>query len=160
MLVRWSRRSASAQDLAQRCRIVLGCADGKTGQEVAAGLGIWPVLPSASGGAACWRRLEGLADEPRPGAPGTIGDEQTGAVVVARLERTPENAARWSRTSMIQHIEYQVRPAWDQSLKGTTRTWTVLPSVDSRSASPSRNCPSASGSCLRAFERRVSPDTQ
>jgi hypothetical protein len=29
-LVRWSRRSASAQNLARRCRIVLGCADGKT----------------------------------------------------------------------------------------------------------------------------------
>ena len=41
-LVRWSRRAKSSQALAQRCRIVLGCADGKTNQQVAAELGIWP----------------------------------------------------------------------------------------------------------------------
>ncbi|HEY6279006.1 MAG TPA: helix-turn-helix domain-containing protein, partial [Streptosporangiaceae bacterium] len=41
-LVRWSRRAESSQALAQRCRIVLGCAAGKTNQQVAAELGIWP----------------------------------------------------------------------------------------------------------------------
>ncbi|MQA10955.1 MAG: IS630 family transposase, partial [Pseudonocardiaceae bacterium] len=41
-LTRWSRRAKSSQALAQRCRIVLGCADGKSNTEVAAELGIWP----------------------------------------------------------------------------------------------------------------------
>src|SRR4029450_10619773 len=46
------------------------------------------------------RRLEGLVDEPRPGAPRTITDEQVEAVVVATLEEIPEDATHWSRTSM------------------------------------------------------------
>jgi hypothetical protein len=29
-LTRWARRAKSSQALAQRCRIVLGCADGKS----------------------------------------------------------------------------------------------------------------------------------
>lgn len=99
-LVRWSRRSTSAQNLAQRCRIVLGCADGKTNQEVAAELGIWPQTVGKWRRRFNERRLEGLVDEPRPGAPRTIGDEQIEAVVVATLERTPKNATHWSRASM------------------------------------------------------------
>ena len=46
------------------------------------------------------RRLEGLVDEPRPGAPRTITDEQVEAVVVATLEETPEKSTHWSRASM------------------------------------------------------------
>src|SRR4051812_197030 len=45
-------------------------------------------------------RLEGLADEPRPGAPRKIADEQIEAVVVATLERQPADATHWSRASM------------------------------------------------------------
>jgi transposase len=99
-LTRWSRRAKSSQALAQRCRIVLGCAEGKTNQEVAAELGIWPQTVGK------WRRrylergLDGLADEPRPGAPRKITDEQVEEVIVATLERTPKDATHWSRGSM------------------------------------------------------------
>jgi transposase len=99
-LVRWSRRATSAQALAQRCRIVLGCAEGKSNQQVAAELGIWPQTVGK------WRRrflearLDGLSDEPRPGAPRKISDEQVEAVVVATLERNPKDATHWSRASM------------------------------------------------------------
>ncbi|MER6411796.1 helix-turn-helix domain-containing protein [Streptomyces humidus] len=99
-LVRWSRRATSAQALAQRCRIVLGCAEGKPNQQVAAELGIWPQTVGK------WRRrfpesrLDGLGEEPRPGAPRKISDEQVEAVVVATLERTPKDATHWSRASM------------------------------------------------------------
>ncbi|GGR89921.1 hypothetical protein GCM10010269_31300 [Streptomyces humidus] len=45
-------------------------------------------------------RLDGLGEEPRPGAPRKISDEQVEAVVVATLERTPKDATHWSRASM------------------------------------------------------------
>lgn len=102
-LLRWSRRRKSAQALAQRCRIVLKCAerDGlRSNKEVAAELGIWPQTVTR------WRRrfldqrLDGLTDEPRPGAPRTITDEQVEEVIVKTLEATPRDATHWSRASM------------------------------------------------------------
>ncbi|MFF2619011.1 hypothetical protein [Kitasatospora sp. NPDC058046] len=59
--VRWSGRAGSSQALDRRCRVVLGCAGGKTNQEVAAGPCIWSQTVGK------WRRrflegrLEGLA---------------------------------------------------------------------------------------------------
>src|SRR5215216_4311640 len=99
-LVRWSRRAKSAQALALRCRIVLACATGATNKQVAAELGV--SLPTVGKWRSRFvtRRLEGLVDEPRPGAPRTITDEQVEAVVVATLEETPIDATHWSRASM------------------------------------------------------------
>lgn len=99
-LLRWSRRAKSSQALALRCRIVLGCAEGRSNQQVAAEVGVWPQTVGK------WRRrfvesgLEGLSDEPRPGGPRKITDEQIEAVVVSTLERTPTGATHWSRASM------------------------------------------------------------
>ena len=99
-LMRWSRRAKSSQVLAQRCRIVLGCADGKTNQEVAAELGVWPQTVGKWRGRFIERRLDGLVDEDRPGrprdpaGPGRRGDRGP------TLEQTPDNATHWSRKSM------------------------------------------------------------
>src|SRR5438874_13518237 len=84
-LQRWARRAKSSQALAQRCRIVLGCADGKSNKDVAAELGIWPQTVGKWRRRFLQRRLEGLVDEARPGAPRTISDEQIEDVVVATL---------------------------------------------------------------------------
>ena len=50
------------------------------------------------------RRFEGLADEPRPGKPRTITDEQVEAVVTKTLESTPKNATHWSTRSMAREM--------------------------------------------------------
>ena len=46
------------------------------------------------------KRLDGLSDAPRPGAPRKIGDDKVAAVVTKTLETVPENATHWSRRSM------------------------------------------------------------
>jgi hypothetical protein len=99
-LVRWSRRRKSAQALVLRCRIVLSCAEGLTNGQVAEKLGI--SLPTVGKWRSRFveRRLEGLVDEQRPGAPRRISDEQVESVVVATLEQTPKDATHWSRASM------------------------------------------------------------
>lgn len=100
VLTGWARRRKTAQALAMRARIVLACADGLSNTEVAAVEGV--SLPTVGK----WRkrflekRLDGLGDEPRPGGPRTITDEQVERVIVATLERSPHNATHWSRTSM------------------------------------------------------------
>src|SRR5262249_33831918 len=99
-LQRWARRASSSQALAQRCRIVLRCAAGKTNKEVAAEVGVWPQTVRVLRRRFVESRLEGLTDEPRPGAPRTISDEQIEQVVVATLERQPADATHWSRASM------------------------------------------------------------
>lgn len=92
----WARRARSEQRLALRARIVLGCAGGGANQDVAARLGV-------TGQTVCkWRerfrvkRLEGLADEPRPGAPRSLSDAKVGEVVSRTLETMPSAGTHWS----------------------------------------------------------------
>jgi len=99
-LLRWSRRAKSAQSLALRSKIVLACAQGLDNTQVATKLGVVPATVSKWRARFVARRLDGLLDEPRPGAPRTIADEQIEAVIVATLERTPKDATHWSRASM------------------------------------------------------------
>jgi transposase len=48
--------------------------------------------------------LEGLYDEPRPGAQRTITDAQVEAVITRTLEATPRGATHWSTRSMAQAV--------------------------------------------------------
>jgi transposase len=98
----WARRRSSAQALALRSRIVLGCAEGLPNKEVAARLGVsQPTVGK-------WRsrflelRLDGLDDDPRPGRVPSITAEQVEKVVVDTLESTPKNATHWTRRSMAE----------------------------------------------------------
>jgi transposase len=97
----WSRRSKTAQALALRCRIVLACAGGQTNQAIADQLGIWPQTVAKWRGRFVRERLEGLTDEPRPGRPRTITDEQVEQVITKTLEEPPPRQdTHWSTRSM------------------------------------------------------------
>ncbi len=99
-LERWARRPNSAQALASRCRIVLACAAGATNQEVAVELGLHQATVDKWRGRFVAQRLDGLHDEPRPGAPRKITDEHVERVIVKTLEETPVGATHWSTRSM------------------------------------------------------------
>jgi transposase len=101
VLTGWTRRRTTAQALALRARIVLECAQGRSNSEIAASLAVSRETVRK------WRarfvrdRLEGLTDEPRPGAPRKITDEQVEQVITATLEqKPPKNDTQWSTRSM------------------------------------------------------------
>ena len=50
------------------------------------------------------KRLDGLYDEPRPGAKRTITDAQVEAVVIRTLETTPRGATHWSTREMAKAV--------------------------------------------------------
>ena len=73
-LEQWTRRRRTAQGLSQRARIVLRCAAGRSDTEVAGELHITRQTVGRWRRRFQHRRLEGLLDEPRPGAPRRITD--------------------------------------------------------------------------------------
>lgn len=96
VLVRWSRRPKAPHSIAQRARIVLLAADGMTNVAVADKVGINQATVVKWRKRFITRRLDGLVDEPRPGAPRTISDEDVEAIVVRTLEDKPVDATHWS----------------------------------------------------------------
>jgi transposase len=99
-LERWARRPTSAQALAFRCRIVLAAAEGRSSKEIAAELGCNDSTVGRWRGRFARRGLDGLHDEPRPGKPRSISDEDVERVIVKTLEEQPADATHWSTRSM------------------------------------------------------------
>ena len=99
-LQRWARRPTSVQSLVLRSRIVLACAAGGNNKSVASEVGVNQATVGK------WRRrfvalrLDGLVDEPRPGAPRTITDDQVERVIVKTLQDKPKDASHWSSRDM------------------------------------------------------------
>ena len=95
-----ARRRRSAPALAQRARMVLACAAGQNNRMVARRIRVAPATVGK------WRRrfvedrVAGLMDEPRPGAPRQVTDEQVEDVIVRTLETTPRGATHWSTREM------------------------------------------------------------
>ena len=99
-----AHRSRTAPHVARRARIILACAEGTESKVVARRLRVNPATVCK------WRRrfvserLDGLYDEPRPGAQRTITDEQVEAVIVRTLETTPRGATQWSTRTMAEAV--------------------------------------------------------
>jgi len=102
VLERWTRRPTTAQALAQRARLILACAEGKTNTVVAQDLGVTKQMVGKWRARFCERRVDGLLDEPRPGAPRTITDTDVERILALTLESTPRDATHWSTRSMAQ----------------------------------------------------------
>ena len=96
----WTRRRTTAQALAQRARVVLACAAGTPNRAVARALHLDEDTVGKWRQRFVVQRVDGLLDEPRPGAPRTINDAKVEAVVTRTLESTPRDATHWSTRAM------------------------------------------------------------
>mgnify|MGYP001156541129 CR=1 FL=1 len=98
----WARRPSTAQAHALRARIILACAEGANNGEVAEELGVTRQTVGTWRRRFVERRLDGLVDAPRPGAPRTITDEDVERVIATALEHTPKDATHWTTRSMAE----------------------------------------------------------
>jgi transposase len=99
-----ARRPKTSQRMAMRARIVLAAATGASNNDVAKKVG-------CSKKSVCkWREryriagLEGLLDEPRPGAPRAATDAKVEKVITKTLESTPRGRTHWSQRSMAKEV--------------------------------------------------------
>jgi transposase len=88
------------QALALRCRIVTACADGYTNRYVARHFGVSEAMVSKWCRRYVERGPEGLFDQPRSGAPGSITDTQVERVLGATLEESPPGGRYWTSQAM------------------------------------------------------------
>lgn len=99
-LERLVRARGTGQALARRARIVLAAAEGMENKTICA------VVGADANTVGKWRRrfaasgIDGLYDEPRPGAPREIGDEEIADLIRRTLETKPANATHWSLRKM------------------------------------------------------------
>lgn len=124
----------SAQVLALRTRIILMAADGATNTAIADRLGI-----GSQHTVGRWRkrfaraRVDGLFDEPRPGAPRTISDEEIAETIHLTLETMPTGATHWSLRSMaraVGHAPSTIHGIWKAFGLQPHRTETFKLSTD------------------------------
>jgi transposase len=95
-----AHRARSQPLLARRARVILASAQGLANQVVAKQLRCSPGMVNKWRSRFLKSRLEGLYDEPRPGAPRTVSDAQVEQVVIRTLESTPHAQTHWSTRGM------------------------------------------------------------
>lgn len=104
-LAEWTRRHNTSQALAVRARIVLACAQGMPNKDVASWLRISRQMVGKWRQRFVDKRLDGLLDEPRPGAPRHIGDDVVEAVIAKTLQEKPRDATHWSTRSLAKRMK-------------------------------------------------------
>lgn len=102
-LERWARRR-SMPTLALRSQIVLACANQADNRTVAEKLGVTEKTVGKWRARFVRERLDGLADEPRPGAPRKVTDELAGEVIRKTVEELPATARAWSTRSLAEEV--------------------------------------------------------
>jgi transposase len=108
VLTGYANRRTTAQALALRARIILGCATGVSSKEVAVAQGVTQQTVSKWRRRFATQRLDGLQDEPRPGVARTITDERVEDLLVRTLESKPKDATHWSTRSMARETGISV----------------------------------------------------
>ena len=103
-LERWARRRTTAQAIALRARIVLASAAGKTNTAIARDTRVKKQTVGKWRARFLAKRLDGLLDDPRPGAPRKITDAHVERIVTLTLESTPRDATHWSTRSMAAKV--------------------------------------------------------
>jgi transposase len=114
-LEQWTRRRSTAQALSRRAAIVLLSVEGISDIEIA------KRLRTTRETVGRWRRrflklgVDGLLDEPRPGAPRKISDKDVERIITLTLESKPKDATHWSSRGMAKHT--------GMSQTAVTRIW-------------------------------------
>jgi transposase len=96
----WTQRHKTSQALAIRARIVLSCQEDRSNGEIAQQLRVMPQTVGKWRTLFARQRLDGLLDEPPPGAPRTIDDAVVEQVIAKTLHDKPREATRWSSRTM------------------------------------------------------------
>jgi transposase len=153
-----AHRSRTAPHLARRARIILACAEGHDNKVVAKRLRVSPVTVCKWRGQFIREPLAGLYDEPRPGAPRRITDEEIEAVIVRTLEDIPHGATHWSTRGMAKASglgRTTVSEIWRAiPSRQTCRARCHRPDTPPRGAAASASPASASGGrCTLPFGR-------
>jgi transposase len=103
-LVRWTRRRRGARGLGLRARIVLACRDERSNREIAMRLKVTTQTVGKWRTRFITRRLAGLVDEPRSGAPRSISDALVETVLAKTLHEQPPDAGRWSSRRLASEL--------------------------------------------------------
>jgi transposase len=97
-------RRKTAQGLAQRARIVVLAAEGMENKDICKRVSAAPNTVGKWRRRFAERRIDGLLDEPRPGAPRQIGDDEVAEIVRLTLEARPRDATHWSLRSLAKTV--------------------------------------------------------
>ncbi|NJM34264.1 MAG: helix-turn-helix domain-containing protein [Rhodomicrobium sp.] len=100
------RKHGAPQSIAERARIVLAAASGLNNKEIATKVGVCAATAGTWRRRFAERRMDGLYDEPRPGAPREIGDDEIAATIRKTLETRPKRRTHWSSRAMTKEIAH------------------------------------------------------
>jgi transposase len=105
-LMALTRRHGAPQAIAERARIVLSAASGLMNNEIAEKVGVCKHTVGTWRNRFAERRMDGLYDEPRLGAPRQIGNDEIAIAIRKTLQTRPKGATHWSLRTMAKEIDH------------------------------------------------------